>query len=527
MASETTVEVEAIKTDPEHPISDRSLSFRCGMMGLLLLANILNYADRTILSVLAESLKEEFGVTDAQLGFLHGTSFAILAAILGMAAAKLADNWMRNRLMALGVGVWSLMTFVSGLATSFWQLTIARIGVGSGESVMSPIGHAMPSDMFSADRRGAVLGIYLIGPTFGTAVCLAVGGWILTNWENVCGGIGACSLKPWQAAFFTFGLPGLLVAAAALIMGEIATGKELERRRATKPVAMGLGELRTLLPPLTFQWLYARGGMKAVKWNLVSAAIIVAVASALIHFMGDPLQWILVGIGAYALASWSQALAYEDQNLFQLTMRSPAFFCLIFGVALLSCVSAALMLWSVPLAMRTFQVSAAEAGGALSLTIAIGSVGGLVLGGLLSDFLRRFTRAAVIWVAIGGIVVSAGLLYALLHAPSLGAFSILTGLMLGVVNSWNGGAAALVQDLILPTMRARAASVYALFILLIAMCLGPYLVGRISDWTGSIGVGLATLYYAAPASIAILIWGARALPAAYAKRDALVAAGVR
>src|SRR5215470_13391913 len=108
------------------------------VLAVLVVVYVFNFLDRQILSILAERIRADLGVSDAQLGFLYGTAFAVFYALFGIPLGRLADVWDRRRLIAIGLAVWSAMTASSGLARGFAQLTAARIGVGVGEASASP-----------------------------------------------------------------------------------------------------------------------------------------------------------------------------------------------------------------------------------------------------------------------------------------------------------------------------------------------------------------------------------------------------
>src|SRR3546814_4664517 len=88
-------------------------------LSVLVLVYALNFVDRQIISILAEDIKADLALTDAQLGFLYGTAFAIFYALFGIPLGRLADDWYRGRLIALGLLAWSSMTALSGLAANF------------------------------------------------------------------------------------------------------------------------------------------------------------------------------------------------------------------------------------------------------------------------------------------------------------------------------------------------------------------------------------------------------------------------
>jgi predicted MFS family arabinose efflux permease len=169
---------------------------------LLFVVYVFNFVDRQILAILLEPIRRELGVSDAAMGLLTGWTFAVFYTFAGIPIARLADRGARRSVIAAGAALWSAMTALSGLAQSFAQLALARIGVGVGEAACSPPAHSLLSDYFPPERRATALAIYASGIHFGTAFGYLAGGWI-----NEAFG--------WRTAFFVVGLPGL--AAAALV----------------------------------------------------------------------------------------------------------------------------------------------------------------------------------------------------------------------------------------------------------------------------------------------------------------------
>jgi MFS family permease len=115
---------------------------------VLVLVYVINFVDRQIISILAQDIKHDLHLQDAQIGFLYGTAFAVFYALFGIPLGRLADSWYRGRLIAIGLGLWSSMTALSGLASNLAMLTVARIGVGIGEASASPAAYSMISDYF-------------------------------------------------------------------------------------------------------------------------------------------------------------------------------------------------------------------------------------------------------------------------------------------------------------------------------------------------------------------------------------------
>lgn len=136
-----------------NPIADASGNARTALT-LLFLAYALSITDRMILSVLFEPIRLEFDVTDTQMGLLGGLSFALFYATLGIPIARLADQKSRRLIILFSLGVFSLMTAMSGLATGFLMLFLLRVGVGVGEAGINPASQSIIADYYPKERRG-------------------------------------------------------------------------------------------------------------------------------------------------------------------------------------------------------------------------------------------------------------------------------------------------------------------------------------------------------------------------------------
>ncbi|MBF6029821.1 MFS transporter [Pseudomonas sp. P115] len=199
---------------------------------LLTLVYALNIADRYVLSTLIEPIKQEFGLSDSAVGFLTGTSLALFYVTAGLPLGVLADRVNRKRMIALAVGVWSVMTTVCGLSGTFWHLLIARIGVGVGEAGGTPPSHSMISDYFPAKSRAFALSVVGLGAS--------VGAWL--------GATGAGLLNDaygWRAALMVFGLCGLPI--AALVWAVVREPKRGQQDDAPASAAITSSSLRETL----------------------------------------------------------------------------------------------------------------------------------------------------------------------------------------------------------------------------------------------------------------------------------------
>jgi MFS family permease len=174
-------------------------NYRKYALGILLIGYIINFVDRSILSLLLEPIKLELALTDSQLGFLGGLAFAVFYTFLGIPIAALADRRSRVKILAVSMVIWSAMTAICGLANNFLTLLLARIGVGIGEAGASPPSHSLISDYFPIETRATALSIYALGIPLGTMIGSFVGGW------------GADTVG-WRYTFFLVGVPGIIFA---------------------------------------------------------------------------------------------------------------------------------------------------------------------------------------------------------------------------------------------------------------------------------------------------------------------------
>jgi len=147
-----------------------STTYQWYALGLLFVVYVCNFIDRSVLALLAQSIKEELHVSDGALGILGGLAFAVFYTTLALPIARLADRRSRRNILVVCLSIWSAMTALCGLAQSYVHLLIGRIGVAVGEAGGSPPSHSMISDMFEQHRRATALGIYALGIPVGSMI---------------------------------------------------------------------------------------------------------------------------------------------------------------------------------------------------------------------------------------------------------------------------------------------------------------------------------------------------------------------
>jgi MFS family permease len=175
-----------------------SLAYRSYVLAVLVLVYTFNFIDRQIVGILAIPIKTELHLSDSQLGMMGGLAFALFYTLLGIPIARLADRVSRTGIMTAALALWSLMTAVCGLTQNFTQLFLARVGVGVGEAGGVTPAYSLICDYFPSKERARALSVYSFGIPIGSAVGIALGGFIT-------------SLMSWRMAFFIVGLAGLLI----------------------------------------------------------------------------------------------------------------------------------------------------------------------------------------------------------------------------------------------------------------------------------------------------------------------------
>jgi MFS family permease len=207
------------------------------VLALLLLAYIFNYLDRQILGILAGSIIADLHLTDTQFGVLSGPPFALLYSILGVPFALLADKTSRSRVIAAALTMWSAFTGLCGIATSFWQLFVFRMGVGIGEAGGVAPSYALIADYFEPRRRARALAIFSLGVPIGLAMGTLIGAYI-------------AHAISWRAAFYVMGVAGVLLAPVLLYFV-----RDLPRQPGASPAP--IGQVFPILARKPVFWLMA------------------------------------------------------------------------------------------------------------------------------------------------------------------------------------------------------------------------------------------------------------------------------
>jgi len=387
------------------------------VLAILLLAYIFNFIDRQIIGVLAVPIKTDLHLSDSQLGLMGGIAFALFYSGLAIPIAWLADRKSRVNIIAVSVGLWSLFTAACGYAQNFWQLFLARMGVGIGEAGGVAPSYALVSDYFPPERRARALAFFSLGIPIGSALGVFFGGWIASHLD-------------WRSAFIIVGLAGL---PAALL------------------VRLGISEP-------------ARGGHDRADGQASDPAPpFPEVAATLAR---SPSFWLL----SFGAASGS-ILGYG------LIFWLPSFFSRSFDFSAMDAVMNQLPAWFTGGAdPKLIRVSIFY--GSIVL---IGGVAGTWLGGWLADRTGPQRPASYALIPAICFLIAAPVFAAGLFAPSLVAGWILFTIGQMLALAWLGPVIAAVQHIVPPNMRATASASFLFINNLIGIGFGIFFLGFMSD----------------------------------------------
>ena len=217
---------------------------------VLLTLYALAYLDRQVITLLIDPISRDLDVTDLEMGFLQGMGFTLFFALAGPFLGWMADRYRRRWIIWGGVTAWSLCTAACGLADTYWELLIARFGVGAGEAALLPAAYSMISDAVDKTRLSRSLAAFSLGAIAGGALSFALGGAIIGFASQFDGMalpvIG--EVAPWQLVFLVIGAAGLPMATLVFLI------REPERQR--RPNIMDAAGADTGLAHLRRHWRF-------------------------------------------------------------------------------------------------------------------------------------------------------------------------------------------------------------------------------------------------------------------------------
>ena len=295
-------------------------------LGLLTVVYTFNFIDRQLLAILQESIKADLLLSDSQLGLLTGFAFALFYVSAGIPIARWADRSNRRNIIALSIGIWSLMTAISGAAQNYTQLLLARVGVGVGEAGGSPPAHSIISDIFPPQRRASALSFYSMGVNIGVLFGFLLGGWL----NEIFG---------WRIAFVVVGLPGIAIALLVrFTIDEPIRGLADQRQVADQPEPL-VDVLRLLWRRVSFRHMAMGAAMNAFavySMNSWTASFMIRSFNMSTGEVGSWLALILGAGGAIGLLSGgliAERLAVKDTRWYMWVPAIAAFVAVPFAIA--------------------------------------------------------------------------------------------------------------------------------------------------------------------------------------------------
>ncbi len=495
---------------------------------LVALTNAMSLLDRNILAILAPRIKHDLAIGDAEMGLLYGTVFALFYALFSLPLGRLADGWVRTRLLAVTLAFWSVATGLAAAAQGFALLALSRLGVGIGEGAAQPAGFSLVFDHYAKPRRGFATAVIAAAIALGLGGSFVLGGVAADWWDRLHAGSAApFGLKGWQFAFLLAAAPGFIVAALLARLSEPPRGRldGIESPPDTHPFRASLALLAAVTPGLN--WLAFAGRRAGVRdWsvNLVATTLVVAGATALtritsafsprppLHFGSlavspHALQWAVVGFGFLVVVNLLQRLRLADRPTFELIARSPALLLCLGVGALQMMINYATMGFTPSFLMKHYGLSPATTGLEFGVLAGVLGIIGPLIAGPLSDRINvRFPGAGRACITLVSLGVSPLIAIWVYHAESPAIFYTRFVLYSLVLTAWYPPLYALLFEQVLPRMRGVTSSLYIIVTTLFGIGIGPFVVGMISDANGgNLAAAILSINWVAPAIVVMLI----------------------
>jgi len=181
---------------------------------VLMLAYVLAFVDRQVITLLVEPIKSDLGINDTQVSLLMGFAFSLFYVTMGVPIARLSDRTNRRNIICAGIVFWSIATAACGLAKNFFQLFLGRVAVGVGEAALTPAAYSIIADTFPRETQGRAIAVYSLGVFLGSGLAMVLGGTLIGMIETLPDIVPSAmqSFASWQLVFIVVGLPGILLA---------------------------------------------------------------------------------------------------------------------------------------------------------------------------------------------------------------------------------------------------------------------------------------------------------------------------
>ncbi|MDB5687197.1 MAG: transporter [Rhizorhabdus sp.] len=360
--------------------------YRWYVLFVLALAQSCHALDRSVIGLVLEPVKREFGLSDQQAGLLAGFSYGVAFAIAAIPFGMVVDRFNRRNLLSIVLSIWSGFTLICGLANSYVALLLARSAVGAAEAGGSPTGMSLMTDYFRPAERASAVGLWYASSGVGTLGAFMAGGFIAQHYG-------------WRAAFIAAGAPGLIIALLVFLT-------------VREPVRGGLDPVRAPIPE----------GETAPRLSLPARLLLIARTPGLPHCM---IGLVLVAVASSAIIAWLTAFLMRIHHLQLATAGTVVAIC----IGLASSLGVALLGLFVDGLNRRRGFSAARSGlfaaGITAITAVLGAI----------SFLAASTVVSIVFLILMGVFIAA------YNGPANGLIitisdSRVRGLSVAVVQFW-------------------------------------------------------------------------------------------
>jgi MFS family permease len=444
-------------------------------LGLLALTNLLSFINRNVIFGLFDPIKADLAISDTQLGWL-ASAYVLIFSLAALPFGIVSDLRSRRTVITIGVVLWSAFTMASGFATGFTQLLICRALVGMGAAAFSAAAQSLTADYFPLRGRAVALGILAAGITLGGVLGIWLGGRL----EVVYG---------WRTAIIAVSLPGFILALLTSRLydpGRSSSDRSL--RDSWTELQVGIASLiRSFLPLLlglavggALAWHFDReyGADSKVDVAAFGASVAVGVALNIRLWVRRFARSPVSGPGVLVRAFGDQAVSLA------VVLRTPTLVYVFIGGALISFGMNGLVGWAPTFMSREFNLSVAEAATLLGTWGLVSGIAGVLFGGVLADWLRRYTVTGRVLTIAGGLLIGGPLTVWLLTIRDLGLFVPVFAGAFFFISWFNGPIAAVIFDVVPAKVSATVAGAYLLFIHLVGDTVAFPLVGALSDRFG-------------------------------------------
>jgi MFS family permease len=497
-------------------------------LALVALTNLMSLLDRNILAILAPSIRADLNIGGSELGMLYGTVFALFYALFSLPLGRLADGWVRHKLLSLAIGVWSFATGLAAFANGFALLCVSRLGVGIGEGATAPAGTSLMYDYFPQHRRGLVMAVLAAAIAIGLGASSVIGGVAADWWDSRYRGGGApLELAGWQFAFAVACLPGFILAVLLWRMHEPVRGAMdgILSRPDPHPFRASAGVLAAVLPGINWWSLWRRGaGIGDWAVNAGGLVLILAGMSFAVNwtesFAARPdldlggvlvsphaLQWGVVGFGLYVTLNLLQSLRLSDRPVFAVLAQTPSVVLAMAIASLQMMINYGVMGFTPSFIMQNYGASLTDTALIFgTLAGAIGIIGPMVSGPLSDRLNIRFGNRGRISITLVSLGLSPLVAFWVYNAPDTTNFYIRFLLYGLILTMWLPPLYATLYDLVLPRMRGITASTYTIVSTILGLGIGPYAVGMVSDARADdLSFAILSVNVVAPVIVVLLV----------------------